>query len=75
MDKDLIAALQAVQQQNTTGLVLDLRNDPGSLLDQTISVVSQFESSGTVLNELFLSDGSAIIIATQEWVIPNGQSF
>ena len=51
MDKDLIAALQAVQQQNATGLVLDLRNDPGGLLDQAISTVSQFESSGTVLEE------------------------
>ncbi len=139
MDKDLIAALQAVQQQNATGLVLDLRNDPGGLLDQAISTVSQFKSSGTVLeekdaqgnitsvpvkssgvalkipmvvlinkgtasaaeivtgalqdanrattvgettfgtgtvlNEFSLSDGSAIMLATQEWLTPNGQSF
>jgi carboxyl-terminal processing protease len=139
MDKDLIAALQAVRQQNATGLVLDLRDDPGGLLDQAISTVSQFESSGTVLeekdaqgnitpvlvksggvnlkipmvvlinkgtasaaeivtgalqdanrativgtttfgtgtvlNEFHLSDGSAIMLATQEWLTPNGQSF
>jgi carboxyl-terminal processing protease len=139
MDKDLSAALQSIQKQNATGLVLDLRNDPGGLLDQAISTVSQFESSGTVLeekdaqgnitsvpvksggvtfkipmvvlidkgtasaaeivtgaledanrativgettfgtgtvlNEFSLSDGSAIMLATQEWLTPNGQSF
>ncbi len=35
MDKNLIAALQAVQQQNATGLVLDLRNDPGGSLTRS----------------------------------------
>ena len=139
MDKDLIAALENVQKQNATGLVLDLRDDPGGLLDQAISTVSQFDSSGkameekdaqgnitsipvksggvalkipmvvlinkgtasaaeivtgaledanrativgettfgtgTVLNEFSLTDGSAIMLATQEWLTPNGQSF
>ena len=139
MDKDLIAALETVQKQNATGLVLDLRDDPGGLLDQAISTVSQFDSSGkameekdaqgnitsipvksggvalkipmvvlinkgtasaaeivtgaledanrativgettfgtgTVLNEFSLTDGSAIMLATQEWLTPNGQSF
>ena len=139
MNKDLIAALQAAQQQNASGLVLDLRDDPGGLLDQAISTVSQFDASGavleekdargnitsvpvksggvalkipmvvlinkgtasaaeivtgalqdaqrativgettfgtgTVLNEFSLSDGSAIMLATQEWLTPNGQSF
>ena len=72
MDKDLVAALQAVQQQNATGLVVDLHNDPGSLLDQVISIVSQFESSGAVLNEFFFSDGSAIMLASQEWLTQTG---
>jgi carboxyl-terminal processing protease len=139
MDKDLSAALQAVQKQNATGLVLDLRDDPGGLLDQAVSTVSQFETSGkvleeqdaqgnitsvpvksggvalkipmvvlinkgtasaaeivtgalqdarrativgettfgtgTVLNEFYLSDGSAMMLAIQEWLTPNGQSF
>jgi carboxyl-terminal processing protease len=116
---------------------LDLRNDPGGLLDEAIGVASQFlkqgnvllekdaqghvtpvpvkpdgqatdvptvvlinagtasaaeivagalqdagratvlgETSfgtGTVLNEFHLSDGSALLLATQEWLTPNGR--
>ncbi|MEJ2597917.1 MAG: S41 family peptidase [Anaerolineales bacterium] len=31
--------------------------------------------TGTVLNEFPLSDGSALLLATQEWLTPNGKSF
>lgn len=31
--------------------------------------------TGTVLNEFPLSDGSALLLATQEWLTPNGHSF
>jgi len=31
--------------------------------------------TGTVLNEFPLSDGSALLLATQEWLTPNGSSF
>ena len=30
--------------------------------------------TGTILNEFPLSDGSAILLATQEWLTPNGQT-
>jgi carboxyl-terminal processing protease len=136
---DLKKALQEAEAQGATGIVLDLRNDPGGLLSEAVNVASQFLSSGnvmlekdaqgntkplpvekggiatkiplvvlinngtasaaeivsgalkdagratligettfgtgTVLNEFPLSDGSAILLATEEWLTPNGTSF
>jgi carboxyl-terminal processing protease len=136
---DLKKALQEAKAQGATGIVLDLRNDPGGLLNEAVSVASQFLSSGnvmlekdaqgntkplpvekggvatdipmvvlinngtasaaeivsgalqdakratligettfgtgTVLNEFPLSDGSALLLATEEWLTPNGKSF
>jgi carboxyl-terminal processing protease len=136
---DLKKALQEAKAQGATGIVLDLRNDPGGLLNEAVSVASQFLSSGnvmlekdaqgnikplpvesggiapnipmvvlinngtasaaeivsgalqdakraqligettfgtgTVLNEFPLSDGSALLLATEEWLTPNGTSF
>ena len=51
IDADLIKYLRAAQQQNATGIVLDLRNNTGGLLDQAVSVVSQFKGSGLVMEE------------------------
>src|SRR5205823_2127432 len=39
-------ALKAAKTQGAQGLVLDLRNNPGGLLDQTVDVVSQFLDGG-----------------------------
>jgi carboxyl-terminal processing protease len=136
---DLKKALEAAKAQGATGIVLDLRNDPGGLLNEAVTVASQFLSSGnvmlekdaqgnikplpvesggiapdipmvvlinngtasaaeivsgalhdakraqligettfgtgTVLNEFPLSDGSALLLATEEWLTPNGTSF
>jgi carboxyl-terminal processing protease len=46
--QDLIKALNEMKQQNVSGLILDLRNNPGGLADEAIGVASQFLSSGTV---------------------------
>jgi carboxyl-terminal processing protease len=134
---DLKQALTEIQQQGLTGIVLDLRNDPGGLLDEAVGVASQFLGSGnvllekdaqgkvtevpvqkgglaldtplivlvnegtasaaeivsgalqdagratlvgettfgtgTVLNQFGLSDGSALLLATEEWLTPNGR--
>ena len=134
---DLRAALKQIQAQGATGIVLDLRNDPGGLLDEAIGVTSQFLGSGnvllvkdaqgkeqslavkpgglavnipmvvlvnqgtasaaeivsgalqdaqratvigettfgtgTVLNGFPLADGSQILLATEEWLTPNGR--
>jgi carboxyl-terminal processing protease len=134
---DLRTALKQIQAQGATGIVLDLRNNPGGLLDEAIGVTSQFLGSGnvllvknaqgqqqaiqvkpgglavnipmvvlvnqgsasaaeivtgalqdahratvigettfgtgTVLNGFPLSDGSQILLATEEWLTPNGR--
>lgn len=136
---DLVDVLQQVQEQGAESLILDLRSNPGGLLDEAIGVASQFltegnvmlmqdaqgrqvplevESgavapeipmvvlvdrgsasaseivagalkdagratlvgettfgTGTVLSEFPLSDGSSLLLATQEWLTPNGDSF
>ncbi len=139
VNQALINALTAVMAQHVEGIVLDLRNNPGGLLDQAVDVSSQFKASGivmeekdaqghiiplpvhsgglatqvpvvvlvnngsasaseivtaalqdkhrativgettfgtgTVLENFNLSDGSALLLATQEWLTPGGQSF
>lgn len=136
--EDLAAAIDAAEAQGATGIVFDLRNNPGGLLDEAIRVAGQFlppESvvvlrqdaqgavreeatsddseptalpvavlinegsasaseivsgalqdhqratlvgettfgTGTVLNEFPLSDGSAILLATEQWLTPDGR--
>jgi len=136
--QDLRQALQEIQAQGGTGLILDLRNNPGGLLNEAVGVASQFLTegnvllvknaqgdvkpvpvetggiaptipmvvlinggtasaaeivsgalqdahraeligettfgTGTVLNEFPLSDGSALSLAIEEWLTPNGGS-
>lgn len=137
--KDLRSALLQIQNEGLSGVVLDLRNNPGGLLDEAVGVASQFlgdgyvlqakdakgkitpvrvekggmatnlplvvlinEGSasaaeivagalqdghradlvgettfgtGTVLQEFRLADGSALLLAVEEWLTPQGHSF
>jgi carboxyl-terminal processing protease len=134
---DLQEALKEIKQQGLTGVILDLRNNPGGLLDEAVSTASQFLENGnvllgqdaqgnvtpvpvkaggvavdiplvvlvnqgsasaseivagalqdteratlvgeqtfgtgTVLQEFNLSDGSALLLATEEWLTPAGR--
>ena len=134
---DLAAAIEAAVAQGATGLILDLRNNPGGLLSEAVSVAGRFLpddtvvvlrqdadgdvteertnndtpttlplvvlinqgsasaseivsgalqdheratlvgettfGTGTVLNEFGLSDGSAILLATEQWLTPDGR--
>lgn len=47
----LQSALKSIQAQGATALILDLRDNPGGLLDEAVGVASQFMKSGTVLQE------------------------
>ncbi len=134
---DLQKALSEIKAQGMTGIILDLRNNPGGLLDESVNVASQFLKSGnvlleqdaqgkttpvpvqpnstatdlpmvvlinggsasaaeilagalqdahratlegettfgtgTVLSQFHLSDGSALLLATEEWLTPSGR--
>ncbi|MCB0046909.1 MAG: S41 family peptidase [Caldilineaceae bacterium] len=50
-DDDLRASIEAADAAGATSLVLDLRNNPGGLLDQAIRVTSEFLEDGNVLQE------------------------
>src|SRR3954467_8878694 len=49
------ATLWQIQQAHLTGAILDLRNNPGGLLDEAVGVASQFLGDGVVLQA---KDGS-----------------
>jgi len=49
--EDLRKALLAIEKEKITGLILDLRNNPGGLLDEAVSTASQFLGTGNVLLE------------------------
>jgi len=136
--RDLKKALEEIQKDDVHGIILDLRDNPGGLLDEAVGVASQFIKSGnvlvakdakgqlepievekgglavdmpmvvlinegsasaaeivagalqdndratllgettfgtgTVLGEFGLSDGSALLLAIEEWLTPNGHS-
>lgn len=133
----LKTALKQMQDQKMTGVILDLRNNPGGLLSEAVTTASQFLDkgnvllekdadgkineikieagglaptmpmtvlinygsasaseivsgalqdagraklvgettfgTGTVLNTFNLSDGSAMLVATLQWLTPNGR--
>lgn len=48
---DLGKALAEIEQGGVKGLILDLRNDPGGLLDMAVGVASQFLKDGSALQE------------------------
>jgi carboxyl-terminal processing protease len=134
---DMKKAIQEAKKQGATGILLDLRNNSGGLLDEATEVIGQFIKdgialkvkdaqgtireipaarngiatdipmvvlinqgsasaaeitagalqdynrarlvgettfgTGTVLNQFSLSDGSAILLATELWLTPNGR--
>jgi len=49
--QQLKTILTKIQAQGATGLILDLRDDPGGLLSESIGVTSQFLTGGSVLEE------------------------
>ncbi len=48
---ELRQAIEALRQQGAKRLILDLRHNPGGLLETAVDVASQFLASGRVLNE------------------------
>jgi carboxyl-terminal processing protease len=51
VSQDLQQALTEIKNKKLTAIILDLRNNPGGLLDEATGVVSQFIANGNVLEE------------------------
>ncbi len=47
--KDLSTSLDKLEAEGMTGLVLDMRNNPGGLLDSAVAVCGEFLPEGTVV--------------------------
>ena len=62
---DLKKALGAIMMQDLKGLILDLRNNPGGLLNEAVSTASQFLSGGNVLLEKD-ADGRITSVAVEK---------
>jgi len=56
-DEELATALKALMKNKPTGMILDLRNNPGGSLNTAISVASEFISNGVILYEEY-GDGT-----------------
>lgn len=50
-EADIVKALDGAKAANATAMILDVRNNPGGLLEQAINVTSQFVKDGDVLLE------------------------
>ncbi len=49
-DEDLSPVLQDIVEEGATGIILDLRRNPGGLVDAVVSVASHFLEEGVVIN-------------------------
>ncbi|MBP7768807.1 S41 family peptidase [Candidatus Woesebacteria bacterium] len=69
------------ERKNISGIVLDMRNNPGGFFDDSIKIASDFIPSGTVVtqkgrfeNKSFPSNGSARLAGIPVVVLVNGGS-
>ncbi len=67
VSQELKQALAGLTGQGVTGIILDLRNNPGGLLDEAVNTASEFLASGDVLLE---KDAQGIV--THVTVRPGG---
>src|SRR5207245_8934522 len=51
VNRDLGQALLAAKAQGASGVILDLRNNPGGIKEEGLGVASQFIEQGLVLQE------------------------
>lgn len=48
-DRDLVGALNKFKEAKVSGIILDLRNNPGGLLTQAVSITNQFVKKGQLI--------------------------
>lgn len=69
--KELTSTLNDLQKKGMKGLVLDLRQNPGGLLDQAVSISSMFVPKGKVIVKEEDRNGKIKEIASQNAGSPN----
>ncbi|MFZ7944330.1 S41 family peptidase [Bacillus sp. S3] len=69
--KELVATLNDLQKKGMKGLVLDLRQNPGGLLDQAVSITSMFVPKGKIIVKEEDRNGKIKEIASQNDGNPN----
>ncbi|CAM3983197.1 carboxyl-terminal protease [Lederbergia lenta] len=57
-DKDLEAALKEMEDKGMKSLIIDVRQNPGGLLDQAINISNLFVPKGKLLFQVAYKDGS-----------------
>ena len=81
--EEKILALQAQAGGHLRGLVLDLRGNPGGLLDQSVEVSDMFLTSGVIVtthgrhpdsHQYFDADGNEIVAGVPMVILINGTS-
>ncbi len=81
--KTLVQRAKAEAPGGLAGLILDMRGNPGGLLDQAISVADLFLESGLVLTtdgrhpdsrQTFRSSGGALLVGVPVVAVMNGRS-
>jgi len=82
-EEELVAALQEIQEAGALGIILDLRNNPGGLLEEVVDVASHFleedllvvsVSSGTEVLYTLSSRGKAVTTSLPMVVLVNENS-
>jgi len=53
-----VEEMETVKKAKSTGLIIDLRNNPGGYLDSTISILEHFVPSGQLIAKTQSADGS-----------------
>ncbi|MBS4209850.1 S41 family peptidase [Bacillus sp. FJAT-50079] len=67
-DKDLTSALNEMESKGMKSLILDVRQNPGGLLDQAITISNLFVPKGKILFQVEYKDGTK-----QEYVAKDGK--
>ncbi|WP_235872256.1 lmo1851 family serine protease [Siminovitchia acidinfaciens] len=67
-DKDLSEALKEMEEKGMKSLILDLRKNPGGLLDQAVNISNLFVPKGKMLFQVAYKDGKV-----EEYVAKDGK--
>jgi len=69
--QELADALETVMANNPSGLILDLRHNPGGSLDTAVSIADQFLPEGVILHEEFGSGNENLYESTDKGLAEN----